>query len=43
MTLVLSKPGEEAGHGLIPEFRNLLGPPDVNTAKEQAPERYIYV
>ena len=41
MTLVVSKPGDTVGHGFIPEFRNFVGPTDVNTAKEEAPERYV--
>ena len=39
MTLVISKSGEAVGDGLIPEFRSLIGPKDVNVAKEEAPER----
>ena len=43
LTLVLSKRGEEAGYGLIPEIRDLIGPTDVNLAKEEAPERYCMI
>lgn len=39
MTLVILKPGEEFGDGLIPEFKSLIGPKDVNIAKEEAPDR----
>ena len=39
MTLLLSKKGDGVGYGVIPEFRDLLGPKDVNQAKEEAPER----
>ncbi|XP_065051819.1 thioredoxin domain-containing protein 3 homolog isoform X2 [Rhopilema esculentum] len=37
LTLVLSKKGEDPGYGLIPELRDLIGPKDVNQAKEEAP------
>ena len=40
LTLVLSKKGEDPGYGLIPELRDLIGPKDVNQAKEEAPARY---
>lgn len=41
MTLVLSKAGDtpDAIEGVIDSFRELIGPKDVNTAKEEAPER----
>ncbi|XP_066915597.1 thioredoxin domain-containing protein 3 homolog isoform X3 [Clytia hemisphaerica] len=38
MTLVVSKPGDDTGEDLLPEFRALIGPLDVNMAKEEAPE-----
>jgi hypothetical protein len=43
MTLVLSKAGDtpDAIEGVIDSFRELIGPKDVNTAKEEAPERYV--
>ena len=37
MTLIISKDG--TGEGVIPQFRDLIGPKDVNKAKEEAPER----
>lgn len=42
MTLALSKAGDtpEAVEGVIDSFRELIGPKDVNIAKEEAPERY---
>ena len=41
MTLVLSKAGDtpDAIEGVIESFRDLIGPKDVNIAKEEAPER----
>ena len=41
MTLLLSKAGDspDAGEGTIEYFRDLIGPKDVNVAKEQAPTR----
>ncbi|XP_020893204.1 thioredoxin domain-containing protein 3 homolog isoform X2 [Exaiptasia diaphana] len=46
MTLALSKAGDtpEAVEGVIDSFRELIGPKDVNIAKEEAPEslRAIY-
>ena len=39
LSLVLSKKGDDPGHGLIPEVRDLIGPKDVNLAKEEAPNR----
>lgn len=39
MTIAVTKPGEDIGKDLIPEFRSLIGPADVNMAKEEAPER----
>ena len=41
VALVLCKAGDslEAGEGAVEQFRNLLGPKDVNTAKEEAPNR----
>lgn len=42
MTLVLSKADEaNAGQGTIDYFRDLIGPKDVNIAKEEAPARYV--
>lgn len=38
MTLIISKGG--TGEGVIPQFRDLIGPKDVNKAKEEAPNRY---
>jgi len=38
MTLVISKAGEDLGSDVIPEIRSLIGPTDVNMAKEEAPE-----
>lgn len=38
MTLIISKAGDTPATGVIPEFRNLIGPTDVNVAKEEAPE-----
>lgn len=42
MTLVLSKAGDlpDAGEGIIDYFRDLIGPKDVNIAKEEAPTRW---
>lgn len=42
MTLLLSKAGEsaDAGEGTIDYFRDLIGPKDVNIAKEEAPNRW---
>jgi len=37
LTLVISKRGDDPGYGLIPEVRNLIGPKDINLAKEEAP------
>jgi len=37
MTLAITKPGDDIGEDLLPEFRSLIGPLDVNTAKEEAP------
>lgn len=40
MTLLLSKVGDSpAGDGTIDYFRDLIGPKDVNIAKEEAPTR----
>lgn len=41
MTLVISK--GEAGEGALENFRELLGPTNVDEAKDSAPERYIHV
>ena len=41
MTLAITKPGDDIGEDLLPEFRSLIGPLDVNTAKEEAPSRWI--
>lgn len=38
MTLLLSK--GDTGDGVIDGIRNLIGPPDVDKAKEEAPEWY---
>eukprot|EP00794_Sanderia_malayensis_P017266 gene17266-18990_t len=38
LSLVLSKKGDDAGYGLIPELRDMIGPTDVNIAKEEAPD-----
>ena len=42
MTLLLSKAGDspDVGDGTIEYFRDLIGPKDVNIAKEEAPTRY---
>lgn len=37
MTLVLTK--GDTGEGVVDEIRNLIGPKDVEEAKEKAPER----
>ena len=37
LTLIISKGG--TGDGVIPHFRDLIGPKDVNVAKEEAPTR----
>lgn len=37
MTLVLSK--GDTGEGVIDEFRELMGPADVELAKQDAPDR----
>lgn len=39
LTLIISKGG--TGDGVIPQFRDLIGPKDVNKAKEEAPTRYV--
>ena len=41
MTLLLSKAGDspDVGDGTIEYFRDLIGPKDVNIAKEEAPTR----
>ena len=41
MTLLLSKAGDspEAGEGAVDYFRDLIGPKDINIAKEEAPTR----
>lgn len=40
MTLLLSKGGDsDIGDGTIEYFRDLIGPNDVNIAKEEAPTR----
>lgn len=38
MTLVLTK--GDTGEGVIEEIRDLIGPTDVEQAKESVPERY---
>ena len=37
MTLILTK--GDTGEGVIDDIRNLIGPPDVEQAKEESPER----
>ena len=37
MTLVLTK--GDTGEGVVEDIRNLIGPPDVEKAKEESPER----
>ncbi len=37
MTLVLTK--GDTGEGVVEEIRDLIGPTDVEQAKEEAPER----
>ena len=39
MTLVLSK--GETGDGVVEGVRELIGPPDVEKAKEESPEWYV--
>lgn len=41
ITLVVSKAGEslDTSEGTIEQFRDLIGPKDVNIAKEEAPNR----
>ena len=39
MTLVLSK--GDTGEGVVDEIRNMIGPKDVEQAKEEAPERCV--
>ncbi len=38
MTLVLTK--GDTGEGVLEEVRTVIGPKDVEQAKEEAPERY---
>lgn len=38
MTLILTK--GDTGEGVIDDIRNLIGPPDVEQAKEESPERH---
>ena len=38
MTLVVSK-GGDTGQGVVEEIRHILGPKDVEKAKEEAPTR----
>ena len=37
MTLVLTK--GDTGEGVVEEIRDLIGPPDVELAKQEAPDR----
>ena len=37
MTLILTK--GDTGEGVIDDIRNLIGPPDVEQAKQESPER----
>ena len=37
MTLVLTK--GDTGEGVVSDIRNFIGPPDVEKAKEESPER----
>lgn len=37
MTLVLTK--GDTGEGVVDDIRNFIGPPDVEKAKEESPER----
>lgn len=41
MTLVLTK--GETGEGVLEDLRTTIGPTDVEKAKEEAPERCVYV
>lgn len=42
MTLIISKAKEvDSIDGVIPQIRDLIGPKDVNLAKEQAPTRCV--
>lgn len=41
MTLILTK--GDTGEGVIDDIRNLIGPPDVEQAKQESPERQDYV
>lgn len=40
MTLVLTK--GDTGEGIVEEIRNLIGPRDVEQAKEESPERSLF-
>ena len=40
MTLILTKGA--TGEGVIEDIRNLIGPPDVEQAKQESPERQDY-
>lgn len=40
MTLVLTK--GDTGEGVVEEIRDLIGPKDVEEAKEKAPERFVH-
>ncbi len=39
MTLVVTK--GDTGEGVVEEIRDLIGPADVEKAKEEAPERFV--
>ena len=39
--IVLAITKGKTGENIIKEFRDLIGPPAVEEAKEQAPERYF--
>ena len=41
MTLVLTK--GDTGEGVVDDIRNFIGPPDVEKAKEESPERQDYL
>ena len=41
MTVVVTR--GETGEGVVEEVRQLMGPTDVDLAKENLPERYSYI
>ena len=41
MTVVVTR--GETGEGVVEEVRQLMGPADVDLAKENSPERYIHI